>query len=219
MASLAIAQEGKKTSQETVIDKSVAISTEIPSAREAMEKLKKWDEQLNSLKATFTQEVIFKNADIKKKINGSIAYKKPDNLKVEHVSPRKQLIITDRKKIFIYKPEDKIAYEADWEYWKKNLDNSLSSLIDFGNYSSLAEKNSSSIYVEGNLWVLELRSKKNPSAYLLKLFLSKEDFFPKKASLEVGDSVIMTELEDVSKNIEIKNDEFKRPSKVKVEKI
>lgn len=197
----------------------IKTSSSAVTAQFALEKLKSWDEKLTSLKANFEQEVVFKNADIKRKISGTVTYKKPNLLKIEHFSPKKQLIITDRKKIFIYKPQEKEAYEADWEAWKKNLDNSLGALLDFGNYSSLSEKNSAELYEEKDAWRLELRGKKDPSAYVLKLFLSRDDFFPLGASLEVGDSMIKTRLVSVEKNAEIKDSEFERPKKVKAEKI
>lgn len=214
------AQQEKKADLTPAAQKQdIKTSSSAITAQFALEQLKLWDEKLTTLKANFEQEVIFKNADIKRKITGAVTYKKPNLLKIEHFSPRKQLVITDRKKIFIYKPDEKEAYEADWEAWKKNLDNSLGALLDFGNYSSLSEKNSAELYEEKDAWRLELRSKKDPSAYVLKLFLSRDDFFPAGASLEVGDSLIKTRLLSVEKNSEIKDLEFERPKKVKAEKI
>lgn len=182
-------------------------------------RFKQWDEKLVSLKADFSQVAIFKNADVKKETNGHITYKKPSSLKIEHFKPRKQTIITDRKKIFIVRHEDDQTYEADWQTWKKNLNSSLSSIMDFGNYSSLEEKN----YIESQetleFFILKLRNKKNPQAYLLTLFLSKEDFFPLEASLEVQDSTIKTKLTSILINQQVEDNEFKIPKTKKIEKM
>ncbi len=189
------------------------------TSKEIFSRFKQWDEKLMSLKADFSQTAVFKNADVKKEIEGSITYKKPSSLKIEHFKPRKQTVITDKKKILIIRHQDDETYEADWETWKKNLDNSLSSLIDFGNYASLEEKNSIESDETGEFFILKFKNKKNPQAYTLTLFLSKEDFFPLEASLDVKDSSIRTKLISIRKNLDISESEFKAPKTKKTEKI
>lgn len=189
------------------------------SAREVLSKLKEWDDKLITFKTKFKQKAVFKNADVTKEISGEITYKKPSMLKIEHFAPKKQIIITDKKKIFIVKPSEDETYEADWNEWKKHLDGSLASLIDFGDYSSLLEKNSAEISYSDDKIILKMKNKKNPSAYILTLFLSKEDFFPQSARLEVEDSSIETEFISIIKNKDISEEEFKKPKTKKTEKI
>lgn len=154
--------------------------------------LKKWDEKLNTLKSDFRQEVFFKQAQIRQKVEGSIAYKKPDKLRIEHFSPNKQIIVTDKVEIQVYKPEDAQIYKMPWDLWKKNQN--FSQILDFGNYSEIMKNNKIDIFKSSTTIKIQLKNKQNPSLYTLTLSLSPENFFPYQSSLEVEDTVINTEL-------------------------
>ncbi len=172
--------------------------------------LKDWDSKLESLKASFTQEVHFKEAGLKQSIEGTLLYVKPNLLRIEHLKPSRQIVVTDKKEIWIYKPEDKQAVRTEWEAWRRTQDQSFSGILDFGNYAALTAKNEAR--ADGGrdgappALTFVPRSGKN---YSLTIKLSPEDNFPTGAELSVEGTVISTRLKDVQRNVEIDKAQFR----------
>ncbi len=165
--------------------------------------LKDWDARLETLQTRFTQEVDFSDAGIKQQVEGMLSYSKPDLLKIEHIKPARQLVYTDKKELWIYKPEDSQAVRTSWTAWQKNQSSNFSGIMDFGNYSALTEKNSvraskdraTPYYIK-----LTFTPRNNPGLYTLTLALSSTDYFPAEATLAVEKTIIRTRLENSDKN-------------------
>ncbi len=185
----------------------VTVSTAAPAAREAdrsaevLAKLKAWDDKLESLSADFTQEVNFREAGLKQRVEGSLRYVKPNLLRIEHVKPARQIVVTDKSLIWIYKPEDKQAVRTGWEDWRRTQDQNFSGILDFGDYASLTAKNNAAVSggKDGKPWKVVF-TPKSGAAYRLTLTLSPEDYFPTGAELLVDDTLITTELKSVERN-------------------
>ncbi len=172
------------------------------------DKLKEWDLKLKTLKAKFTQEVFFKVADMKQKVEGEIYFKKPDNLKIVHTRPQPQVIIINSKKeIFIVKPNDKQIIKSLWDKWKNNLEPKLKGLFEFGNYSSL-ERNSKIENIDKN--TLKITPLNSEYSLVLKL---DDNFFPFECELDLKDTIIKTKITDIEINKEIKKEEFEYKNK------
>jgi len=165
--------------------------------------LKDWDAKLLTLRTRFTQEVDFSDAGLKQHVEGVLSYMKPDLLKIEHIKPARQLVYTDKKELWVYKPEDSQAVRTSWDAWKKNQSSNFSGIMDFGNYAALTEKNNvkvakdtaSPYYI-----TMVLTGKNNPGLYTLTLALSSTDYFPAEAALTVENTTIRTRLENPEKN-------------------
>jgi outer membrane lipoprotein carrier protein len=180
-----------------------------PSA-EIIEKLKAWDARLESLKADFSQEVEFKEAGLKQSIEGNLSYAKPNFLRIEHVKPARQVVVTDKTEIWIYKPEDKQVVHTSWETWRKTQDQNFSGILDFGNYASLTEKNKAVVTGWKNGAPFKVAfTPRSGAAYALTLTLSATDYFPTEAELSVDSTVIKTRLTAVEKNGAVNKDAFK----------
>ncbi len=164
-------------------------------------KLKEWDDRLETLKASFTQEVNFKEAGLKQSIEGTLAYVKPDLLRIEHEKPARQIVVTDKKDIWIYKPEDKQVVRTSWEAWRRTQDQNFSGILDFGNYSALTARNSAKVSggAAGEPYLVTF-TPRSGAPYALKLTLSATDFFPLEAELQVESTVITTRLTSAEKN-------------------
>ena len=168
--------------------------------------LKDWDARLLTLRTRFTQEVDFSDAGLRQRVEGALSYMKPDLLKIEHIKPARQLIYTDKKELWIYKPEDSQAVRTSWDAWKKNQSSNFSGIMDFGNYAALTEKND--IKVTKNTSppyyiTMVLTRRDNPGLYTLTLALSSTDYFPAEASLIVDKTAITTRLENPEKNADL----------------
>ena len=187
-----------------------AAAAEESPADKALRELKGWDSRLQSLEADFTQEVSFTEAGLKQSIEGKLQYVKPNLLRIEHLKPARQLVVTDKAVIWIYKPEDKQVVKTAWEAWRKTQDQNFSGILDFGNYSALAARNETR--AEGGkdgAPVTVTFIPRSGAPYTLKLTLSATDYFPTGAELAVDGTVIRTALTAVKKNGEIDRNIFK----------
>ena len=176
------------------------------------DKLIEWDNRLNSLKAEFSQEVIFKVADMKQSVEGNVVYKKPDSIKITHTKPQSQIIIINSKKeITIVKPKDSQIIKTSWEKWKNNLEPKLKGLFDFGNYQKLGRDSKiETQIIDKENSVVKITS--NDSSYTLTLKLNRE-FFPTECELDLKDTIIKTYIKNAKINEELSKDEFKYKNK------
>ncbi|HBA61932.1 MAG TPA: hypothetical protein DCZ92_14190 [Elusimicrobia bacterium] len=172
-------------------------------AAAVLEKLKAWDAKLETLKADFTQEVNFKEAGLKQSIEGSLLYVKPNLLRIEHKKPARQVVVTDKNDIWIYKADDNQAVRTTWDAWRRTQDQNFSGILDFGNYASLSEKNIATVEGEKDGLIALTLTPRSGSGYILKLRLSAADYFPAEAELNVDGTVITTRLTSTEKNTAI----------------
>lgn len=192
------------------VQASAAAPAQDDPAAAVIEKLKAWDSKLESLKAAFTQEVSFKEAGLSQTIEGSLYYVKPNLLRIEHAKPSKQLVVTDKTDIWIYKQDDNQVVRTDWEAWRRTQDQNFSGILDFGNYAALTARNEARVSGGKDGAPLTIafvpRSGKN---YSLTLTLDPADCFPTAAELTVETTVIKTTLKSVEKNAQIDRALFK----------
>jgi outer membrane lipoprotein-sorting protein len=176
-----------------------------------IEELKNLDQKLESLKANFQQEVEFSEAGLKQHIEGILHYLKPTYLRIEHVQPSRQIIITDKNDLWIYKVEDSQVIKTNWNSWKENQNYNFSGLLDFGDYSKIVEKNNIKTNKNEKAGRIDaiFTSREKPELYTLVLSLSATDYFPLEANLKVDKVSVKTKLENIEKNIVISTETFK----------
>jgi outer membrane lipoprotein carrier protein len=175
-----------------------------------IEGLKAWDATLETLKADFTQEVNFREAGLKQTIEGTLRYVKPNLLRIEHTKPARQVVVTDKTAIWIYKPEDKQAVRTSWEAWRRAQDQNFSGILDFGNYSALTARNVTTASGGKNGEPFKVTfTPRTGGSYTLTLTLSATDYFPLEAELLVDNTVIKTRLAAVEKNGQVDKEIFK----------
>lgn len=174
-----------------------------PYAEQVLAKLMEWDSALTSLKAGFTQTVLFVEAGLEQKVEGTLSYLKPDKLRIEHSAPARQVIVTDKKDIWIHKPGDNQAVKTKWEDWKNLQSSGFSGIMDFGNYSELAARNKVTAVppsAPGDMVRLILMPADRSGRYTLTLMLSATDYFPARADLVVESAKISTVLTSTERN-------------------
>lgn len=169
-----------------------------------LDRLIELDGKLKSLKTNFSQEIYFKVADIKEKVEGEIIFKKPGDLKIIHKKPKQQtIIIKEKKEIIIIKPDDRQIIRSSWEKWKGTLEPKLKGIIEFGNYASL--KYNSKIIMDENNKTIKLTPYDNSYTLTIKL---NDNYFPAECELDLKDTLIKTYLTDTIIDPDIKKDEF-----------
>ncbi|MCX7641728.1 MAG: outer-membrane lipoprotein carrier protein LolA [Elusimicrobiales bacterium] len=173
--------------------------------------IKSIDEKIKTFISDYEQEIFFKTAEIKQKIEGKILFLKPNNIKIIHTKPQEQIIIIrNKKEITIVKPSDRQIITTNWERWKGALEPRLKGLLELGNYSKLIEKENTELLNEDNKKILLIKSKKN--FYILKIVFN-ENNIPIKAELDLGETLVTTILKNTTINTEIKESEFKYKNK------
>ena len=179
-------------------------------AAEILEKLKAWDSGLETLKADFVQEVNFTEAGLKQSIEGNLRYVKPNLLRIEHSKPARQVVVTDKTDIWIYKPADNQAVRTSWDAWRRTQDQNFSGILDFGNYAALAAKNTTLVTPSKDGGpVTIVFTPRSGAGYTLTLKLSPQDHFPVEAELLVDGTIIKTRLVSAEKNAAVDKEIFK----------
>lgn len=206
------AEKTRKAEKSPVKKTEVRSSTATPSYTDTvLAKLMEWDSALTSLKAGFTQIVIFAEAGLEQKVEGTLSYLKPDRLRIEHTAPTRQIIVTDKKDIWIYKPGDSQAVKTKWEDWKNLQNSGFSGIMDFGNYSELAKRNKVTAVPPsgpGEMVKLILTPADRSGLYTLTLMLSATDYFPARADLVVESTKVSTVLNETERNAGMDADIF-----------
>lgn len=180
---------------------------------EIIKKVEELDKSIKTLSAKFMQKVTFKKAELSQEVEGYIKYRKPENLKIVHEKPQKQIIIINSKKeIIIVKPQDKQIVKTSWEKWKTNLEMKMKGLLEIGNYSELLKKNNVKVSKDEKNTYLIITPKQKASDWTLKIKLNKE-YFPVEGWLELGDTLVETKFINIEKNIKIKDMEFSYKNK------
>ncbi|HAH32323.1 MAG TPA: hypothetical protein DCL44_08420 [Elusimicrobia bacterium] len=199
----AVFPQQKKNTVPSDAAKKDPASNNVAASTMAIDGLKTWDTALETLSASFTQEVNFSEAGLKQTVEGELKYSRPNLLRIEHFKPARQLVVTDKRDIWIYKPEDTQVVKTSWEAWHKTQSDNFSGILDFGNYSALTEKNNTSVsgQTPAHPYItVVFTPKSNPDQYRLSLTLSATDYFPLEAELSVDKTTIKTTLYGVEVN-------------------
>lgn len=193
---------------------SITLTTSTQSITNTINELNEIDKKIESLECDFEQEVFFKTAEIKQKVEGKVLYTKPSKLKIIHTKPQKQTIIINNNEITIIKPKDKQVVISSWEKWKNSLEINLKGLLEIGNYSRLAENANLEIKKSENTKEIIVISK--DSKYRINLIFT-QDNIPLKGEFELGDTSVSIIFKNVKINQKIKDDEFVFKNKEKYE--
>ncbi|MBI4374838.1 MAG: outer membrane lipoprotein carrier protein LolA [Elusimicrobia bacterium] len=181
------------------------------------ERLERLSDQLTTLSADFGQSVRLADQSRAQASEGSLEYRKPDLLRVEHRLPQaqeegekfsdSQLVISDGSWLWIHRRSTNQVIKTRVEHWRK-ADPSVAGLLDFGNYSGLLKDYKARISTttpigEGHsLVTLELSPKERPagSDFTLTMTMSTRDFFPTETTLRSGGVEILTRMKNIRFN-------------------
>jgi len=192
----------------SVSSPAVSISTGPWTAQEVVEAVRRLDEKLHGVQASFRQ-TLKTQAGLTQDQTGRLFYLKPDRIRMEFDSPRKQVTVSDRKLLWVHQIEEKQVIRADWEEWKKGQ-SQLTGLLEFGRYASILDRHAATLApyaAEGSTspstaWKLTLKPKASAS-YTLSLVVAPPDWFPTRAELALGGLEVVNELDEVRFNPEL----------------
>jgi outer membrane lipoprotein carrier protein len=183
------------------------------------EKIEALDKSLTSLAAHYKQTVKLEEGDSGQSVEGRVAYLKPNRLRIEHQKPEKQSVISDGKKVWVWRQETNQVIGMDLEDWKRS-EPMLQNLMEFGSYGAFLRKYDVSVATvsapgaDGHKKVtLKLKPREPSSDFSLLLTLSTKDWFPGETVLRVGQVDVKTSFDDIQYNPELpaKSFDFKVP--------
>lgn len=178
------------------------------------------DGKITSLRASFHQFVRLDGSDTVQSVEGDVAFKKPDLLRVTHTIPERQTVVSDGTSLWVYRESTNQVIQSRLDAWRKS-EPMAQGLLDFGNSADLLTKYATEIATvsapgkDGHRsFTLRLTpkaaDKKGDDAdFVLTLKSSTKDFFPADATLRVGRASIRSLFENVRLNPELSESVFK----------
>lgn len=164
------------------------------------------DAALVSLSARFEQQMTMRETGVTSRVSGTLAYKKPDRLRIEHDRPESQVVVADGKDIWIHRVERKQVVQAALADWKK-ADPAVGNLMEFGSYARLLKAYDVALDTAAAPAALVLTPKAPPAGapagardLTLRLTLSGATLFPEATELAVGSLNVRTAFSAVAFN-------------------
>lgn len=198
----------------------VALDTAPLTADQAIDRVEAADQALETLHCRFVQLMKIPGYGVDQKGEGEIWFQKERKLRVEQSTPRKQSIVSDGERIWIFTEETNQVVEQTWKAFEQNAMMSRG-LAQFGSYKDLRERyavtSSSEAGREGRppIFTVTLMPKDPKDLpFRVELTVGPPDFLPRRTRLLLNDMTVVTELSAITANAEIdpKRFVFKAPA-------
>lgn len=184
------------------------------SVTELQEKMAGTDASLESVRFSYVQEMHSDLSSEVRKSSGMAYFKRPKQLRVEQTEPETQLIVSAGKAVFIYTPRFNQVLKDSWDRWfSKNV--FFPGLLGFSEtFKKLKKEYRWQILgetdMDGNKTVVvQLNSNMQGENQQLKLWISQDDFIPRKTELVLGTLTLTTTLSSLQLNPELNSDLFR----------
>lgn len=170
-----------------------------------IEKFEAFDAGLKSLGCDYTQAVRWDETGMSQTVSGSLEFKKPDLLRLEHRLPEPQTMVSDGSWLWIHRQSTNQVIKTRLEDWKKS-EPLAQGLLDFGKYAGLLRTydvtlSSGSPAADGHSdFALILRPKAKPGEFALILKLTTRTFFPAETELRTGSVSIKSSFKNIRYN-------------------
>ena len=182
-----------------------------------IERFERFDRDLRTLSGAFRQSVRSDDTGQTQAVAGTLAYRKKDRLRIEHLSPEAQTLVCDGSRVWVWRPANGQVIRSKLAQWKRSQP-LAQGLLDFGNYAELLKRYDVALATvsapgaDGHR-SLALALKPLPASgrggdFLLTLRLSTRDFFPFDSELRVGAVSAHTVFSDVRFNPELPETQF-----------
>lgn len=172
-------------------------------------RFEEFDGRVNTLSADFKQGVRMDESGVDQSVEGSLEYRKPNLLRIEHRLPESQTIVDDGSWLWVWRKDSNQVIQTRLEDWKKS-EPLAEGLLDFGNYSKLLKAYDVSIATvsapgpDGHRrFELLLRPKDKSAAFSLTMKMTTADFFPSSTELRAGNILARTAFSNIRYNPEI----------------
>lgn len=174
----------------------------------------RYDREISALSASFKQTLSMDESSPPRSVEGTVEYQKPDRLRIEHLKPERQTVVSDGQSLWIWRHSAEQVIQTSLADWKDS-EPLARGLLDFGNYASLKKRYNVALGsvsppdTDGHRDIsLKLTSRHDHADFVLDLTLSTRNYFPTKASLHVGQILIESTLDDIRINPDFARSRF-----------
>lgn len=198
--------------------------------RELIEKIKQKESEIENIKVSYTQTINFVELKEVYEIKARFLYMRPDNLKIEILSPIKQTVVANSKNIYVKDLMNDIVYEFNSnKYFEKEHNylplifskkNMKYTVVDFVKKVGLRF-----VAEEQNYYVLSTKplgsEKKRPRETRFVMWIEKDTLLPKKITMVSEKYIVETQLFDyeINKEYSLSEFEIEKSTQTKVIKI
>ena len=185
----------------------IRTSSEPVSLEYVLVHFEKFDARLKSLSADFSQTLTIPDTGMTSAISGSVAYLKPERLRIEHIRPERQTVVSDGRDIWIHRHEHAQVIQSKLNDWKE-ADPTMNNLMQFGSYGKMLKTYDVELVTGAARPVLLLRPKTGAGEFSLRLELDPSTLFPQVTELLVGSMRVRTQMTNTLFNPPLKAAEF-----------
>ncbi|PJB24722.1 MAG: hypothetical protein CO113_12340 [Elusimicrobia bacterium CG_4_9_14_3_um_filter_62_55] len=190
-------------SEPFLVDAAVPVTLEAVLAQ-----FRRFDAKILTLTADFAQSLEMTDSPMRQKVQGTISYRKPDRLRIEHQKPERQTVVSDGLDIWIHRHDRRQVVQAKLSDWRA-ADPTLDNLLRFGRYAEMLETYAVALDTASARPALTLTPKDSDSpAFSLILSLSSTTLFPESAELTAGAARMRTEFSRIVFNPDIEAGAF-----------
>lgn len=156
------------------------------------------DRELTTLTARFTQTLTMAETGITQVSEGTVSFRKPESLRVEHVRPERQTVTVSSGEIWVWRPSQNQAIHGRLADWKK-ADPLIENLLQLGGYRRMLDSYDVSLDTPAAMLVLKPKSGGEDS-FTLTLALAPRTMFPAVTELTAGAMRVRTALSETRFN-------------------
>lgn len=184
------------------------------------------ESSLKTLKFDFVQETCSALNSERHESSGTAYVRKPKQLRIEQNEPEKQLLISDGKTVYVYTPRFNQVIKDSWKKWfSKNL--FFPGIAGFVEMIETLKKDyqwtvNGLAQLDGvNTVIVQLTCSDKKRDERLKLWVSENDFMPRKTEFTSGTLSMTTTLVSLKRDEELNPELFKfnRPAKAEIIKM
>ncbi|MCA6070107.1 MAG: outer membrane lipoprotein carrier protein LolA [Endomicrobium sp.] len=145
------------------------------------------DKKIHTLKAEYTQTILFESTKEKQEIVGTLFLKKPDSIYISQKTPQEQRIYIDGRNIIIYTPDNG---QALIDNWKNVIDGDFApaAIASFGSsWREMKKTNTISFDGENEKYIVVKIVPVRDKDWTLEIYVSRTTMYPCKAVLKSDD--------------------------------
>lgn len=167
----------------------------------------RFDSGIKTLTAEFSQTLEMTDSPLRQSVAGTVAYRKPDRFRIEHLKPERQTIVSDGIDVWIHRHDRQQVVQALLKDWRA-ADPTLDNLLRFGRYAEMLETYAVALDTAGARPALTLTPKGGAAAFTLTLSLAPDTLFPESADMTAGSARMRTAFTRIAYNPDIEADAF-----------
>lgn len=175
---------------------------------EVLSQFEKFDRDLVSVAARFSQSVQMTETPARGSVSGTVLYAKPYRFRIEHEKPARQTVVSDGNDVWVHRHDRNQVVQAKLEDWRL-ADPTIDHLLRFGRYAEMLDAYAVALADGDGATTLVLTPKKKGAGdFTLRLVLAADTLFPETAEMTAGGVTMRTHFENTAFNAPVAPKDF-----------